>query len=65
MFSVMRSSGETVSFLFFVTWLVVGKYILLSLFLAVIMEAFEVAHDRQLNDTLDVNKSAALLATSA
>ena len=47
MFSVMRASGAAGHFIFFVIWLVVGKYPLLSLFLAVIMEAFEVAHDRQ------------------
>lgn len=47
MFSVIRASNSGANFSFFVVWLVVGKYTLLSLFLAVIMEAFEVASDRE------------------
>ena len=42
----MRSSDNRSSFLFFVAWVLIGKFTLLSLFLAVIMEAFEVAHER-------------------
>lgn len=44
--STMRSSENQSSFLFFVVWVLIGKFTLLSLFLAVIMEAFEVAHER-------------------
>jgi hypothetical protein len=43
MFSVWRASGTAGSVVFFLIWVVMGKYTLLSLFLAVIMEAFEVA----------------------
>lgn len=44
--STIRSSGNQSAFLFFVVWVLIGKFTLLSLFLAVIMEAFEVAHER-------------------
>lgn len=50
MYSTMRSSGNNSAFLFFVTWVLIGKFTLLSLFLAVIMEAFEVAHERHLQE---------------
>jgi hypothetical protein len=43
----MRSSGSLSAFLFFVAWVLVGKFTLLSLFLAVIMEAFEHAHEKR------------------
>lgn len=46
MFSTIRGSGEYASFLFFVVWILIGKYTLLTLFLAVLMEAFEVAFDK-------------------
>jgi hypothetical protein len=41
MFSTARASGGFAPIIFFVVWIAVGKYILLSLYLAVIMEAFE------------------------
>ena len=50
MYSTIRSSGENSASLFFVTWVLIGKFTLLSLFLAVILEAFEVAHERQLHE---------------
>lgn len=50
MYSAMRSSGERSASLFFVAWILIGKFTLLSLFLAVILEAFEVAHERQLRE---------------
>jgi hypothetical protein len=47
MADVWYVSGEASTTLFFVVWVVVGKYTLLSLFLAVIMEAFETAQTNQ------------------
>lgn len=60
MYSTMRSSGQSSACLFFVTWVLIGKFTLLSLFLAVIMEAFEVAHERQLRERTTSNATALL-----
>jgi hypothetical protein len=61
--SAMRSSGNLSAFLFFVVWVVTGKFTLLSLFLAVIMEAFEVAHEKMVAErALKLDK---LIDTSA
>ena len=40
MFSIIRASNYGAA-AYFVTWTVLGKYILLSLFLAVMLDAFE------------------------
>lgn len=72
----MRSSGNQSAFLFFVVWVLIGKFTLLSLFLAVIMEAFEVAHERiaaeralalqnDLLDTAGMHSRAVYLAQSS
>ena len=60
MYSTMRSSGQSSACLFFVIWVLIGKFTLLSLFLAVIMEAFEVAHERQLHEKTASNAKALL-----
>lgn len=44
MYSVVRETNNW-SVLFFVSWTVLGKYIFLTLFLAVILEAFESKYD--------------------
>jgi len=44
MYSVARGTNDW-SVLFFVSWAVLGKYILLTLFLAVTLEAFESKYD--------------------
>mgnify|MGYP001807346785 CR=1 FL=1 len=46
MYGVVRASNWGSS-VFFVAWIVVGKYILLTLFLAVTLEAFEAKYDTQ------------------
>lgn len=38
MFSTIQASGMQSVFLFFVVWVLIGKFVLLSLFLAVILE---------------------------
>lgn len=60
MYSTMRSSGSNSAVLFFVTWVLIGKFTLLNLFLAVIMEAFEVAHERQLEERTESRMSEIL-----
>jgi hypothetical protein len=57
MFDVWSVSGQASTTLFFVVWVVVGKYTLLSLFLAVIMEAFETAQNCQESAQLDLELS--------
>lgn len=47
MYSTARAADGSGAIIFFVVWLFVGKYILLSLYLAVIMEAFEVSQSRR------------------
>ena len=44
MYHVIRETNDW-SVLFFVSWVVLGKYIFLTLFLAVILEAFESKYD--------------------
>lgn len=46
MFAYVNRLGWA-SCLYFVTWVVLGNFVLLSLFLAVIMEAFESKYDMQ------------------
>ena len=47
MFSSMRASGVNASLLYFVTWTVLGRYVLLNLFMAVLMDSFETAHEKR------------------
>ena len=44
MYAVVRETNDW-SVLFFVSWVVLGKYIFLTLFLAVTLEAFESKYD--------------------
>jgi hypothetical protein len=62
---VWSASGQASTTLFFLVWVVVGKYTLLSLFLAVIMEAFEQAQDRQDLAQQDCDPSDAELTAMA
>jgi hypothetical protein len=65
MFSTMRSGGGGISFLYFVVWVVVGKFTLLSLFLAVILEAFEIAHERQVAEQVAAIQNDVLFLKAA
>jgi hypothetical protein len=40
MYSVIRASGYIAS-IYFISWVIIGKYVFLSLFMAVTLEAFE------------------------
>lgn len=43
MFSTIETSGMLSVFLFFVVWVLIGKFVLLSLFLAVILEVCQLS----------------------
>lgn len=40
MFDTIQTSGMLSVFIFFVVWVLIGKFVLLSLFLAVILEVW-------------------------
>lgn len=44
MFRYIQASGYGAA-IYFISWVVVGKYMLLTLFLAVVLEAFESKYD--------------------
>ncbi|GIM03598.1 hypothetical protein Vretimale_8329, partial [Volvox reticuliferus] len=55
MYETIRTTNYG-SALFFVAWIVVGKYILLTLFLAVTLEAFEAKYDSQSGSSSWISK---------
>ena len=64
MFSTDRASGSSgTSLVFFVVWTTTGRYTLLTLFMAVLMDSFEVATERsaaEREDELDSDTAGAL-----
>lgn len=51
-YSYVRATNYS-AMAFFVSWIIVGKYIFLTLFLAVTLEAFESKYDTKIADEVD------------
>ena len=54
MMSTVRA-GEPSSYVFFLTWIILSKYVFLMLFLAVAMEAFERSYAAMDHDSPGIN----------